>query len=166
MGDFCWIEGRLARGECVSRGGFFTRPELKKGRRKIVGIGWPVIEDGGSPAGYGSAGGQPERRALAKGADASCRGVALSAPRHPAAPHQGPLAQCGKLRGFGGWPPRVRSGAVARVVPEVAFDSGGIRRFGCPGEAVCRCCSRPCRCGLRPFRRRFLRDGGCGRGWR
>jgi hypothetical protein len=41
-------------------------------------------------------------------------------------PDQGPLAQCVKLRGFGGWSPRVRSGAG---VPEAALNSGGIAMF-------------------------------------
>ena len=57
-----------------------------------------------SSAGYGSAGGQPERRALPKGPLPRGRGMEYFVPRHLKT-RSGPLAQSVKLRGFGGWPP-------------------------------------------------------------
>ena len=60
-----------------------------------------------SSAGYGSAGGQPERRALPKGPLPRCCGMKDFVPQHFQS-RQGPLAQCDKLRGFGGSAPKMR----------------------------------------------------------
>ena len=71
---------------------------------EISGVGRVIVEDRSSLAGYGSAGGQPERRAVPKGL--MPRVVVRRTPHHDThSPRHGPLAQCGKLRGFGGWPP-------------------------------------------------------------
>ena len=56
-----------------------------------------------SSAGYGSAGGQPERRALPKGPLPRGRGMEYFVPRHLKT-RPGPLAQSVKLRGFGAGP--------------------------------------------------------------
>jgi len=71
------------------------------------------MEEGGSSAGYGSAGGQPERRALAKGGGCPVSWWGAVPATTLCSPMHGPLAQCAKLRGFGGWPPTVRSGGGA-----------------------------------------------------
>ena len=67
-------------------------------------MGWRVMEGGWSSAGYGSAGGQPKRRALAKGADASWCGAVRATT--PCCPTDVPLAKYGKLREGGGRPPQ------------------------------------------------------------
>lgn len=112
---------------------------------EISGIGWVIMKHGSSPAGYGSAGGQPERRASPKGP--MPRVVVRQIPRHGTSlPGDGPLAQSEKLRGFGGWPPRSRCwtmscltapcspagsyAVVLRVAPFArSFDNGRVRSW-------------------------------------
>ena len=143
-------------------GVFFERKDFGRApaAAKSAGMGWTVMEHGSSPAGYGSAGGQPERRALAKGANASCRGVALSAPRHPFAQPMAPWPKAENSGGLGAGP------QGCGVVPVDALVPGRIMRAGGPGDSLCRRCLQLCRCGLRPCPRVLRRGGGCGRGWR
>lgn len=88
------------------------------------------MEDRLSPAGYGSAGGQPERRASPKGpmprVVVRLKFRATTPFRPGEGPSSGPLAQSGKLRGFGGWPPRslARSSVLLLRVAALARDDG------------------------------------------
>ena len=77
-----------------------------------------------------------------KGPLASCRGAANSAPRHQAAPADGlivPLAECGKLRGFGGRAPKASGvGRVRRTDRDLSAEVLVIR-LGPAFCWVCRC---------------------------
>ena len=119
---------------------------------------------GAPPAGYGSAGGQPERRAVPKGPClvSWCGDFRATA---PSCLCDGPLAHCAKLRGFGGSAPM---GAVWRAngllsgCLTLAAAHRGIMRRGPPGCAVCPCLPSWSSL-LPPGRRLLLPGGGCGR---
>ena len=77
-------------------------------------------ESRASSAGYGSAGGQPERWTLPKGLIPRCCGTAY--PRAATLFAKSPLAQCGKLRGVGGSAPMVedwRRHTIEPILPGV-----------------------------------------------
>ena len=84
---------------------------------EATGVELISSESRASPAGYGSAGGQPERRTLPKGLMPRCCGT--SYPRAATLFAKGPLAQCGKLRGFGGSAPMVEDWRRHTIAPRL-----------------------------------------------
>ena len=84
-------------------------------------------------AGYGSAGGQPERRTMPKGPLPPCRavGFACGAARFIEALAPWPLAQCGKLRGFGGRAPMTVLGMELVHLAGVRIGGAGHDGYEC-----------------------------------